>query len=98
MTSPGLFIDGYIPAEYSSALTTVNANDVPYWRSLSRGMSSDKWEILKINFRQAVLITDISFDTLKISHEYNVYYTNRTGLLIPVVLSDNSFFEGVITT
>ncbi len=98
MTSPGLFIDGYIPAEYSSALTTVNANDVPYWRSLSRPMSSTKWEILKINFRQAVLITDISFDTLRISHDYNVYYTNRTGLLIPVVLSDNSFFEGTITT
>lgn len=98
MTSPGLFIDGYIPAEYSSALTTVNANDVPYWRSLSRPMSSTKWEILKINFRQAVLITDISFDTLRISHEYNVYYTNRTGLLIPVVLNDNSFFEGTILT
>jgi len=98
MTSPGLFIDGYIPAEYSSALTTVNANDVPYWRSLSRPMSSDKWEILKINFRQAVLITDISFDTLRISHDYTVHYTNRTDLLIPVVLSDNSFFEGAITT
>ncbi len=98
MTSPGLFIDGYIPAEYSSALTTVNANDVPYWRSLSRPMSSTKWEILKINFRQAVLITDIYFDTLRISHEYNVYYTNRTGLLIPVVLNDNSFFEGTVET
>lgn len=98
MTSPGLFIDGYIPAEYSSALTTVNANDVPYWRSLSRPMSSTTWEILKINFRQAVLITDISFDTLKISHDYTVYYTNRTGLLVPVVLSDNSFFEGSIAT
>lgn len=98
MTTPGLFIDGYIPAEYSSALTTVNANDVPYWRSLSRPMSSTKWEILKVNFRQAVLITDISFDTLRISHDYNVHYTNRTGLLIPVVLSDNSFFEGSITT
>lgn len=98
MTSPGLFIDGYIPAEYSSALTTVNANDVPYWRSLSRPMSSTKWEILKINFRQAVLITDISFDTLRISHDYNVFYTNRNGLLVPVVLSDNSFFEGSITT
>ncbi|HEY6020541.1 MAG TPA: LysM domain-containing protein [Candidatus Paceibacterota bacterium] len=98
MTSPGMFIDGYIPAQYSSALTTVNANDVPYWRSLSRPMSSDKWEILKINFRQAVLITDISFNTLKISHEYNVYYTNRNDLLIPVVLSDNSFFEGVVQT
>jgi len=61
-------------------------------------MSSDKWEILKVNFRQAVLITDISFDTLKISHEYSVYYTNRTGLLIPVVLSDNSFFEGTVAT
>lgn len=93
-----MFIDGYIPAQYSSALTTVNANDVPYWRSLPRPMSSDKWEILKINFRQAVLITDISFDTLKISHEYNVYYTNRTGLLIPVVLNDNSFFEGTVAT
>lgn len=98
MTSPGLFIDGYIPAEYSSALTTVNANDVPYWRSLSRPMSSTKWEILKINFRQAVLITDISFDTLRISHKYNVYYTNRTGLLVPVILEDNSFFEGVVET
>lgn len=98
MTSPGLFINGYIPAEYSSALTTVNANDVPYWRSLSRPMSSTKWEILKVNFRQAVLITDISFDTLRVSHDYNVYYTNRNGLLIPVVLSDNSFFEGSITT
>jgi len=98
MTSPGLFIDGYIPAEYSSALTTVKANDVPFWRSLSRPMSSTKWEILKINFRQAVLITDISFETLKISHEYNVYYTNRTGILIPVVLKDNSFFAGTVVT
>ena len=98
MTSPGLFIDGYIPAEYSSALTTVKANDVPFWRSLSRPMSSATWEILKINFRQAVLITDISFDALKISHDYTVYYTNRTDLLIPVILNDNSFFEGSITT
>lgn len=98
MTSPGLVIDGYIPAEYSSALTTVNANDVPYWRSLSRPMSSTKWEILKINFRQPVLITDISFDTLRVSHEYNVYYTNRNDLLIPVVLNDNSFFEGRVFT
>jgi len=98
MTSPGLFIDRYIPAEYSSALTTVNANDVPFWRSLSRPMSSGQWEILKVNFRQAVLITDISFQTLRISHDYNFFYTNRNNLLIPVVLSDNSFFEGTILT
>lgn len=91
-------MDGYIPAEYSSALTTVNANDVPYWRSLSRPMSSTKWEILKVNFRQAVLITDISFDTLRVSHEYNVYYTNRNGLLVPVILNDNNFFEGTVNT
>lgn len=98
MTSPGLFIDSYIPAEYSSALTTDNFNDVPFWRSLSRPLTSTKWEILKVNFRQAVLITDISFETLRISHEYNVFYTNRNNLLIPVVLDDNSFFEGDVLT
>lgn len=99
------FLDYSIPLIYVKQLSALQNSGSIYahpvlrfWLSQPRRMDDATWEILTVNFRNPVSISQISFELLEINQQWEFWYYDSQNRRLPILDTSLRQFSGFIST